>query len=58
MLIYLMFSSSKFYLTLSAEFALPYRFLPIIVARSSECITHYILDKFIDKVIPFFCIGL
>ena len=32
-LVYLMFSSFKFYLTLSAEFALPYRFLPIIVAR-------------------------
>ena len=33
MLVYLMFSSSKFYLTLFAQFALPYRFFPIIVAR-------------------------
>ena len=36
MLVYLMFSSSKFYLTLSAEFTLPCYFFPIIVARSSE----------------------
>ena len=33
MLVYLMFSSSKFYLTSFAQFALPCRFLPIIVAR-------------------------
>ena len=58
MLVYLMFSSSKCYLTLSAEFTLPCRFLPIIVARSSEWFTHHILDKFIDKVVAFFCILL
>ena len=47
-----------FYLILSAEFTLPSRFLPIIVARRYEKVPHHILDKFINKVIPFFGIGL
>ena len=44
MLVYLMFSLSKFYLTLFAQFALPSRFLPIIIARRCERVTYHVLD--------------
>ena len=44
MLVYLMFSSSKFYLTLFAQFTLPSRFLPIIIARRCERVTYHVLD--------------
>ena len=55
---YLSFLSSKINLTLSTEFTLPSCFLPIIIARRCERFTHHVLNKFINKVILFFCIGL